>query len=85
VITSPTLIDASITDSFHNISNLDIFMNVVKADLKDVSNISVEAKSLEVTYNTIKSAGLWSLLFIIVLPLAVLIGGFVFWFRRRKL
>jgi ABC-2 type transport system permease protein len=85
VITSPALINSKITDSFPNLSNLDIFMNAVKAGLKDVSNISIKAKSLEVTQNTIKNAGLWVILFVLVIPLAVLGGGFMFWLKRRKL
>ncbi len=85
VVTASSLIDASITDSFPNLSNLDIFMNAVTADLEDAGNSSIAAKSLEITYNTVRNAGLWSVLFIIVIPLAVLVGGFLFWLKRRKL
>lgn len=85
VVTASSLIDSSITDSFSNVSNLDIFINAVTAGIKDVSNISIPAKSLQVTYNTVKHAGLWSFLFILLIPLGVLGGGFAFWLRRRKL
>lgn len=60
-------------------------MNTLTGGFEDVSNISIDAKSLETTYNTVTNAGLWSLLFLVALPIAVLIFGFVRWFRRRKL
>lgn len=85
VVTSSSLIDSSITDSFPNLSNLDLYMNAVTADMTDAGNISIPAKSLSVTYNTVQNAGMWSFLFIIAIPLAVLIGGFAFWLKRRKL
>lgn len=85
VVTSSSLIDPSITDAFSNVANLDIFMNAVTAGIKDVSNISIPAKSLQITYNTVKHAGLWSFLFVLFIPLCVLGGGFVFWLKRRKL
>ncbi|MGE4354119.1 MAG: Gldg family protein [Oscillospiraceae bacterium] len=85
VVTTPSLIDESITGSFSNVSNLDIFMNIVTADMQDTSNISIPSKSLSVTYNTVKNPGLWSFLFVLLIPLGVLAGGFVFWLKRRKL
>lgn len=85
VITASSLLDPSITESFTNVVNLDIFMKAVSVDFQDVSNISVQPKSLQVTYNTVKNAGLWSLLFIFVIPLALLAGGFMYWLKRRKL
>lgn len=85
VVTSSSLIDASITDAFSNISNLDIFINAVTAGITDASSITIPAKSLQITYNTVKNAGLWSFFFVIVVPLSVLGGGFAYWLKRRKL
>ena len=85
VVTSSSLIDSSITDAFSNISNLDIFINAVSAGIKDASSITIPAKSLQITYNTVKNAGIWSFLFVVVVPLSVLGGGFAYWLKRRKL
>ena len=85
VVTTSSLIDPAITDTFPNVSNLDIFVNAITTGMKDAGNISIPAKSLEVSYNTISNAGLWSVLFVLIVPLAVLGGGFLFWLKRRKL
>lgn len=85
VITAPSLISDQITTQFTNLSNLNIFMNVLTADFKDVSNISIPAKSLAVTYNTFKDAGGYGFIFIALIPLIVLSCGFAIWTKRRKL
>ncbi|MCD7929217.1 MAG: GldG family protein [Clostridiales bacterium] len=86
VLSSESLVNDDITDSFgDSIVNLTVVMNTITGGFEDVSNISIDAKSLETTYNTVTNAGLWSLLFLVALPIAVLIFGFVRWFRRRKL
>jgi len=85
VITASSMIDPTITDSFANVVNLDIFMKAVSLDLKDISNIVIQPKSLDTPYNTIKNAKLWSILFIFIIPLILLVGGFMYWLKRRKL
>ena len=50
-----------------------------------VSAISVEPVSLLTPTNTITTGGIWGLLFILVIPAALLIYGFVRWMHRRKL
>lgn len=84
VLTASTLIHESITSSFRNLDNLDEFTNMLTWYFDDTSNISIEAKSLEIPYNTFVSIGGWSLLFIGIIPLTVLVGGFVVWLKRRK-
>lgn len=84
VISAGSLIDSQITDTFTQLENTRVFMNAVTANFDGVQNISVEPKSLQVEYNTVQYAGLFSLLVIFGIPAAVLIGGFVVWFRRRK-
>ena len=85
VITAPSLISEQITSQFTNLSNLNVFMNVVTADFEDVTNISIPAKSLEVTYNTIQNAGLYGMVFIFLIPVVVLVAGLLVWTKRRKL
>lgn len=85
VIAAPAFIDNDILMRFPNISNLAIFMNVVSYKLPGITNLSIPSKSLDITYNMITSGGLWSALFIIVIPVIFLIAGFVIWMKRRKL
>ena len=84
VISAASLIDQSITDTFPQLENTQIFMNAVSANFDGVQNLSIEAKSLGVEYNTVQHAGLFSMLMIFGIPAVVLIGGFVVWFRRRR-
>ena len=50
-----------------------------------MSSISIEPVSLSVPTNTITTGGIWGLLFILVIPAALLIYGFARWMHRRKL
>lgn len=84
VFGSQSLIDESITEAFANLDNKSLFMNVMTSVLGDVQNLSIEAKSLEVQYNTVQSGGAISVFLIFVIPAAFLITGFIFWYRRRK-
>ena len=84
VFGSQSLIDESITEAFSNLDNTTLFMNSVASMLGDTDNLSIEAKSLEVQYNTVQSGGAVSIFLIFVIPAAFLITGFVFWYRRRK-
>lgn len=84
VISAASLIDQSITDTFTTLENTTVFMNAVTANFDGVQNLSIEAKSLQTEYNTVQHAGLFSFLVIFGIPAAVLIAGFVVWFRRRK-
>lgn len=80
---SNMLIDDQITSSFSNLENLTLFMNSVTSSLDNADNISIASKSLEVTYNSIAYPGFFSILIIFVIPLGLLVGGFIVWFRRR--
>ncbi|MCD8008511.1 MAG: GldG family protein, partial [Clostridiales bacterium] len=74
VLSSESLVNDDITDSFgDSIVNLTVVMNTITGGFEDVSNISIDAKSLETTYNTVTNAGLWSLLFLVTLPISILI------------
>lgn len=84
VISAGSLIDQSITDTFSQLENTQVFMNAVTANFDGVQNLSIEAKSLGTEYNTVQHAGVFSLLVIFGIPAIILIGGFSVWFRRRK-
>lgn len=85
VLSTPSLIDENLNTSFTNLSNLTLFMNAVTSNFKDVANVSIPSKSLEVTYNTVTHGGLWGILFIFVIPVAALGWGLMVWLKRRRL
>lgn len=84
VLGSASMIDSQIVDSFSNLDNLTVFMNSVTANLDEIENIAIEAKSLTITYNTPLHAGVTSMILIVGIPLVIVIIGFVVWMRRRK-
>ena len=78
------LIDEQITSSFSSLENLTLFTNSVTACLNNADNVSISPKSLEVSYNTIAHPGPFSILVVFVIPVGLIIGGFIVWFRRRR-
>ena len=81
---SNMLIDEQITSSFSSLENLTLFTNSVTASLGNADNVSISPKSLEVSYNTIAHPGPFSILVVFVIPVGLIIGGFIVWFRRRR-
>lgn len=84
VISSASMLDSQITDSFATLENLKLFGNAVTANFDGVTNLAIEPKSLEITYNTMQHVGLTGFLVIIGVPVLILICGFRRWMRRRK-
>lgn len=86
VFSTSSVVNESLIAQFgDSIANLSVFMNTVTSGYEDISNISIEARSLETPTNTVTNAGLWGLLFVAVLPIVALAVGFVRWWKRRKL
>ena len=81
----PYLIDESVTNAFPNLQNLDIFLCALKANLEDVSEFTIYAKSLETTLVTVENPQPIMITFIAVLPVAIFLFGLVLWIKRRKL
>lgn len=81
---SNMLIDEQITSSFSSLENLTLFTNSVTAGLDNADNVSISPKSLEVSYNTIAHPGPFSILVVFVIPVGLIIGGFIVWFKRRR-
>lgn len=84
VISSESMIDSQITDTYTTLENLDLFMNAVTANFDKAKNVAIKAKSLEVSNNTMQHAGIISILTIFGIPLVILIYGFMRWWKRRK-
>lgn len=84
VLSAASITDGDLLSSYSNTANADIFINAATAGFTEGNHISIPAKSLTITYNTVPSAGMWGTLFMIVLPLCVLLLGVVHWMGRRK-
>ena len=84
VISSESMVDSQITDTYTTLENLDLFMNAVTANFDKTKNVAIKAKSMEVSNNTMQHAGIISILTIFGIPLVILIYGFMRWRKRRK-
>lgn len=85
VFGSASIIDDDFTSYYTNLMDLQVFMNSITANFDDVSNISIDSISLQTTYNTIANGSGIGAIFIGIIPVALLILGFLRWFGRRKL
>ena len=84
VLASASMISSDITDQLTTLDNLTLFVNSVTENFDNVNNVAIEAKSLSTETNTPMHAGAFSILVIFIIPLAILILGFVIWMRRRE-
>lgn len=84
VFTSPTLIEEQLTKTYSTLENMTLFMNAVTANFENATNVSIPAKSLEITYNTMQHVGLFTFAVILGVPVVILGTGFVRWLKRRK-
>lgn len=85
VFGSASIIDDEFTSYYKNLMDLQVFMNSITANFDDVSNISIDSISLQTTHNTIANGSGIGAIFIGIIPVALLILGFLRWFGRRKL
>ena len=58
VISSESMTNSQITDTYTTLENLDLFMNAVTANFDKTKNVAIKAKSLEVSNNTMQHAGI---------------------------
>ena len=67
-------------------SNISYFMAILTDLCEKESSVTINAKSLQIEALTVSeaSANLWGIILIAVIPLAVLVTGFVIWNRRIK-
>lgn len=84
VITCPELIEEEVLTNYSNLDNQQFFMNAITNNYEDAENISIPAVSLEITYNTPSHGGIWSMLFIFLIPVLIIINGVVKCILRRK-
>lgn len=85
VISAQYIVSEDITKTISNVSNLDIVLNAISANISTVTSVfSIPAKNVTLTYNNKINTPIWSVLFIAVIPLASIGGGLLYWNRRRK-
>lgn len=67
-------------------ANITLFTNSLNWMSGHESTVNIDAKSLDVDYNTISSAAMntWTAVFVVMIPLVVVVCGLVVWIRRRK-
>lgn len=85
VFTTSSIINENLISGYSNIANGDVFLSAVTANSQDSVNISVAPVSLSVSYNTVTNQGFWGIWMVIVIPLVMLVYGFIRWIIRRKL
>ena len=88
LISASSLTDESITGALP-VANLDFYMNCIGSlcgNDDDAGNIAIDVKSVSPEYITVPAfqTGIWLVLTIVILPLGILITGFIIWFKRRK-
>ncbi|MBE6541516.1 MAG: hypothetical protein E7672_03615 [Ruminococcaceae bacterium] len=73
-------------DSYVSGGNSAVFMSTLNWMSENETSISIMAKQLssEALTVTASQAGLWSVIVVFVIPLSVIVLGFVVWIRRRK-
>lgn len=81
---SNNIINSEVTDAFTNLENTTLFMNSVMANFDGSTNVSIASITIEETYNVVDNPNGYSLLFVIVIPVSVLMAGFIIWNGRRK-
>jgi ABC-2 type transport system permease protein len=82
VITAIDLISDDIPTNV-SFSNMDIFMNAVVKNYPDVQNFVIPTKTLDITPITVMNPVVWIVVIIGVI-IAILVGGLVYWTKRRN-
>jgi ABC-2 type transport system permease protein len=84
VFTSYYMFGDDIAGAFASLSNSNILLGAITSGFDGVESVNIGSRSLDIGYNTIKNPFPWIVLFVIALPAAFIICGFVTWNRRRK-
>ena len=75
-----------ITNTF-SLGNVDMLTDSLTWMCDGATNtVSIAAKSMDVPQNTIQESksNIWTMVYVVLIPLVVVIAGFVVWYRRRK-
>lgn len=87
VIYSSESIFTDAADTMVSGSNMKLFTGTLGALVKETESIAIPAKSYDMNYLTIPQSYivLMGLMITIIIPLIIIISGFIIWFRRRRL
>lgn len=83
-LSSVSILEEQILSSFPSLVNADVYIDAVTWFMDDVENISIPAKSLALTYNTVSGGAGWRALFVFIIPAAFIAAGLYVWIRRRN-
>lgn len=83
-ISSEYMVEEGLLTAYSGMSNLSIFMQAATDSFEDVSDITIPTKSLTTTHNLVSNVGMWGIAYVIFIPLIVLVGGLIYWIKRRK-
>ncbi len=81
---SYNIINEEVTTVFTSLENTTLFMNSVMMNFDGSTNVSIASITIEETYNVVSDPNMYSMLFVVMIPLGVLVAGFVVWNGRRK-
>lgn len=81
---SMNIISEDVTSAFATLENTTLFMNSVMANFEGSTNVSIDSIAIEDSYNVVENTYGYSLIFIVIIPVGILIAGFIVWNDRRK-
>lgn len=85
VFSSYNMFISQVVDQY-TLGNTDLITNSISWMSGNTTNISIPTKSLSITFNTVNKsrANLYTIIFCVIIPFAVVTIGFVVWYKRRK-
>ena len=84
VISSGYYVSDTVLGNFPSLSNSTVIMNAINANFDGKTTVTIGAKSLGLTYNSLTRTTPYALFFIVIIPVVFLAAGLIFWLRRRK-
>jgi hypothetical protein len=83
---SPFLLDSTADQQYVSGGNSNFFLTTLSYLCDKPASISIAAKSLQVQSLVLDefSANAWMTALVIIVPVAILGGGFFYWYKRRK-
>ncbi len=79
-----SLIGETLLDNYGNLGNLTVFLNAAAYGIEETAAYAIPPVSLASTHNATRNTSVYGVIFIGVIPAAVLCAGFVCWLRRRN-
>ena len=70
---------------YHECSNVDLFIDTIDW-MSDSQSVTIPKRSLDGVYLEVpqKDATMWAAITVVIIPVCILVCGFVVWYRRRK-